>query len=261
MSDLKPCPFCGEDAYDDKPTFRVFGGRTGHEWAIACSKCEAASPGEDDLELAIRAWNTRALPAVQPSPRRATGPIDPEAGFATTGAEARWIEDVDAGVYDVQPDAAAREAALREALIGLLADIQDYQRINNLGGENNHWQVIARALIDKPGKEVMPDETNDPRHTQPDTAPAGLSAGGGAGWQPIETAPKDGTWFVICLPGKRYEVGRFYPAKWTDYVPSEIDGLFRQQERVIHEWGEFNNFHRATHWMPLPAPPATEGGA
>jgi hypothetical protein len=51
----------------------------------------------------------------------------------------------------VQPNAAAiREAALREALIGLLADIQDYQRINNLGGENNHSQVIARALINNP---------------------------------------------------------------------------------------------------------------
>jgi hypothetical protein len=34
------------------------------------------------------------------APRRASGPIDPEAGFATSGAEARWIADVDAGVYD-----------------------------------------------------------------------------------------------------------------------------------------------------------------
>ena len=34
-------------------------------------------------------------------------------------------------------------AALKE----LLADIQDYQRINHLGGENNHSQVIARAAI------------------------------------------------------------------------------------------------------------------
>lgn len=46
------------------------------------------------------------------------------------------------------------------------------------------------GLIDKTRKEVMPDV----RHYQDtvhDTAPAGLSAGGGAGWQPIETAPKD----------------------------------------------------------------------
>jgi len=34
-----------------------------------------------------------------------------------------------------------------EALRGLLEDIEDYQRLNNLGGENNHWQVIARAVL------------------------------------------------------------------------------------------------------------------
>lgn len=35
------------------------------------------------------------------------------------------------------------------ALEGLLADISEYQTKNNLGGENNHWQVIARKLIKK----------------------------------------------------------------------------------------------------------------
>jgi hypothetical protein len=38
---------------------------------------------------------------------------------------------------------------LLQALKGLLADIEDYQRINNLGGENNHWQVISRAVLAK----------------------------------------------------------------------------------------------------------------
>ena len=38
---------------------------------------------------------------------------------------------------------------LLEALKGLLADIEEYQSINKLGGENNHWQVISRAAIAK----------------------------------------------------------------------------------------------------------------
>jgi hypothetical protein len=38
---------------------------------------------------------------------------------------------------------------LLAAIEGLLADIQDYQRINKLGGQDNHWQVIARAAIAK----------------------------------------------------------------------------------------------------------------
>ncbi|MFN7882121.1 MAG: hypothetical protein ACK5PF_03780 [bacterium] len=43
-------------------------------------------------------------PVAGAAPRRASGPIDPDAGFATTGAEARWIGDVDAGVYDDTPE-------------------------------------------------------------------------------------------------------------------------------------------------------------
>ena len=43
----------------------------------------------------------------------------------------------------------AASPELLQSLQGLLADIEDYQRINNLGGENNHWQVISRAVIAK----------------------------------------------------------------------------------------------------------------
>jgi hypothetical protein len=43
-------------------------------------------------------------PVAEAAPRRASGPIDPGAGFATSGAEARWIADVEAGVYDDAPE-------------------------------------------------------------------------------------------------------------------------------------------------------------
>lgn len=44
-------------------------------------------------------------------------------------------------------DTMQEQDRLREALAGLLADITEYQTINHLGGENNHWQVEARKAL------------------------------------------------------------------------------------------------------------------
>ena len=38
---------------------------------------------------------------------------------------------------------------LLEALKGLHDDLAEYQRINNIGGYDNHWMVAARAAIKK----------------------------------------------------------------------------------------------------------------
>ena len=67
-------------------------------------------------------------------------------------------------------------------------------------------------------------------------------------WQPIETAPRDGT-VILAL--------RFYPVaiRWT--------GHHEWQWEAIHLGGAFpllrnayvvNDVH-LTHWMPLPEPP------
>ena len=82
-----------------------------------------------------------------------------------------------------------------------------------------------------------------------------------ADWQPINTAPKDGTWFLICnaIDGfYSYEVGRYEPMFWPEYVEAG-DGFYRKEMKQIHEWRGFNNMHRATHWMPLPDPPPVTG--
>ena len=79
------------------------------------------------------------------------------------------------------------------------------------------------------------------------------------GWQPIETAPRDGAWFVIVHFDGEYEVGRYNPLMHDRYVEAE-DGLFRREPYIAYEWQGFNNFHRATHWLPLPAPPKDAEG-
>jgi len=67
--------------------------------------------------------------------------------------------------------------------------------------------------------------------------------GGGAagGWQPIETAPKDGTHFLAYENGRHYDCWAHFDTRegwyWMDHADSEP---------------------APTHWMPLPQPPAIE---
>ena len=77
-------------------------------------------------------------------------------------------------------------------------------------------------------------------------------------WQPIETAPRDGSWFVICRAGEDdfYEAGCYDVLTFPKYVEAG-DGLYRKVMEPIYEWRGFDNFHRATHWTRLPkVPPA-----
>jgi Lar family restriction alleviation protein len=49
MSELKPCPFCGNaELYMDSMG----------TWSVNC-KCSAVGPNEDTKERAVEAWNRR----------------------------------------------------------------------------------------------------------------------------------------------------------------------------------------------------------
>lgn len=82
----------------------------------------------------------------------------------------------------------------------------------------------------------------------------------GPAWQPIATAPRDGTWFMIIKAdegAESVEVGKYEPLMFPRYEAAD-GGLYRRVDELGYEWCGFNNFHRATHWRPLPSPP--EGG-
>jgi hypothetical protein len=72
-------------------------------------------------------------------------------------------------------------------------------------------------------------------------------------WQPIETAPKDGTGFLAThTRGKSVEP---YVCSWGVCLRRE-DGYIAHGGREW--WRSFRGTHLAptpTHWMPLPAPP------
>lgn len=61
-----------------------------------------------------------------------------------------------------------------------------------------------------------------------------------ADWQPIETAPKDGTRVLLHTP----DTHRYSPVlgSWSDF------------EERWEEWGDYYPCY-PTHWMPLPEPP------
>ncbi|UYW25733.1 DUF551 domain-containing protein [Methylorubrum extorquens] len=65
-------------------------------------------------------------------------------------------------------------------------------------------------------------------------------------WQPIDTAPKDGSWFLACNPASSMCWAPFEFASWNE------QGGFYCEEDVSEPT-------EATHWMPLPAPPASSG--
>jgi len=68
-------------------------------------------------------------------------------------------------------------------------------------------------------------------------------------WQPIETAPKDGTAVLATSAHMKGPNGE--PVAWAAVFDQE-------RERLVATW-DGEPLYDATHWQPLPAPPEVEG--
>ena len=71
-------------------------------------------------------------------------------------------------------------------------------------------------------------------------------------WQPIETAPKDGTQILVWSP-YRHTCVTWYSGQYDDQPHGWIDWFTGK------EYGGNWYAHKATHWMPLPDPPKERG--
>ena len=71
-------------------------------------------------------------------------------------------------------------------------------------------------------------------------------------WQPIETAPKDGTYVLLVAAPWVPAVGRWYEDRECfDYVDSDTFPDEASWELYLAHVGTWP----LTHWMPLPEPP------
>lgn len=70
-------------------------------------------------------------------------------------------------------------------------------------------------------------------------------------WEPIESAPKDGSPILACAA-----LGHYVPitAYWSSYHPNATGEKCWRTSLICG-----NKLHELTHWMPLPQPPVTEG--
>jgi hypothetical protein len=67
-------------------------------------------------------------------------------------------------------------------------------------------------------------------------------------WQPIETAPKDGTPVLIYEPGTPPQMG-------LQMVVAHYDGHWGPEHRWRGTYGDGDASWNPTHWMPLPPRP------
>ena len=74
-----------------------------------------------------------------------------------------------------------------------------------------------------------------------------LAVDGGTRWQPIETAPRDGTWFLAYEPGSG--CGAHYACSF--HGEDEFLGTM-----WFSDCGQYvTSSPEPTHWQPLPTPP------
>lgn len=90
--------------------------------------------------------------------------------------------------------------------------------------------------------------------------PGALGSNDGLGaWQPIETAPRDGTWVMLaggaCDEDEGGSDGRPVVAQWTNYLNGRTAPNYGRWQFAWYDGGYYGAYNEPTHWMPLPAPP------
>jgi hypothetical protein len=73
-------------------------------------------------------------------------------------------------------------------------------------------------------------------------------------WQPIETAPRDGTWIIVAGTSK---VDPDYNVLFSEYGDDAVGMSIAKWDarQWRDQWDDYYGPDCPTHWMPLPEPP------
>lgn len=77
-------------------------------------------------------------------------------------------------------------------------------------------------------------------------------------WQPIETAPKDGSQILIAAMDNFLTVGYWNEREYIWSIPSDVETQkagVRHFRKAFNSDGDILEIYFPTHWMPLPEPP------
>lgn len=78
-------------------------------------------------------------------------------------------------------------------------------------------------------------------------------------WQPIETAPRDGSWVLLaggtCASDEGDNSGRPVSGQWTSYLNGTTAPEYGRWQFAWYDGGYYGEYLDPTHWMPLPPEP------
>jgi hypothetical protein len=135
------------------------------------------------------------------------------------------------------------------------------------GGTRHHVRDCLLPVLNRNGWRVVRDVAQSAA-TTPEEQPANTDALSPAppasspperseGWQPIETAPKDGTRVDLCAKAWLPAFDRFESRRFPDCVWMKGDPMCNRSPY----WLNLDKDWYPTHWIPLPAlPPEPSNG-
>lgn len=117
---------------------------------------------------------------------------------------------------------------------------------------------MSKESIQKRARKLLSDLCLFPLRKGQDAEIALIAAALAPQWQPIETAPKDGT-AILLTNGKDVAEGHWYFEEGGTTEHRDLDGRYIDQTDSdgYDGWLDWDGGMQPdpTHWMPLPAPP------